>query len=111
MVIKMGTLPAKNVSEPTVAMMARDAAPRVPPLMWDEECTSTEVVGWESLTIPLGTIRALHVKSKNGDAWIARDVPFALVRMSTRDGAEIVLTGYGVDAKSSLVEDLREGRR
>jgi hypothetical protein len=66
-----------------------------------------QVVGWESLTVPAGTMRALHLKdaeSGGGDAWFVPHVPFGVARVLTQDGHDMVLTGSGHDAKSSITE-------
>jgi len=62
------------------------------------------VVGWESVTVPAGTFRALHVKTDDGgEVWASRDVPFGLVRTHGKQG-DLALTGRGADAKSSITE-------
>jgi len=72
-------------------------------------CASAQVVGWESVTVPAGAIRALHLKNVDGgEAWVARDVPFGIVKARPKDGGEMVLTGRGRDAKSSITEKPQE---
>jgi len=67
---------------------------------------AVQVVGWESLTVPAGTMRALHLKDaeSGGDAWFVPHVPFGVARVLTKDGHDMVLTGSGHDAKSSITE-------
>ena len=75
-------------------------------------CTNpaVQVVGWESLTVPAGTLRALHLKDteSGGDAWFAPHLPFGVARALTKDGHDMVLTGSGKDAKSSIAETPEE---
>jgi hypothetical protein len=108
MVMKTDTLPAVRVSSEMLAGMGRQIAQSTAALRWRERCTSSEIVGWESLVLPVGTIHALHLRSENGDVWAAADVPFAIVKVLGRDGTETVLTGRGADAKSSITERPRE---
>ena len=70
------------------------------------KCHEMEVVGWEQVTVPAGSFRALHVvnKSDQTDAWIAPDLYFSLLRAKLKDGSAMELTGRGVDAKSSITE-------
>src|SRR2546426_10917 len=62
------------------------------------------VVGWESVTVPAGTFRALHVTTGDGgELWASRDVPFGVVKTHGKQG-DLALTGRGADAKSSIAE-------
>ena len=71
-------------------------------------CQSARVVGWESVSVPAGEFRALHVQPKDGgDAWVTRDHQFGLVRAVMKDGTTLQLTGRGNDAKSSITETPR----
>ena len=67
-------------------------------------CSNGAVVGPESVTVPAGRFRALHVRSAEGDAWVSAEVPFGIVKAHLSDGSEMSLTGRGMDAKSSLAE-------
>jgi len=39
---------------------------------------------------------------------VARDVLFGIVKVRPKDGGEMVLTGHGMDAKSSITEKPQE---
>jgi len=55
------------------------------------------VVGWESVTVPAGTFRALHVTTGDGgEVWASRDVPFGLVKTHGKQG-DLALTGRGAE--------------
>ena len=67
-------------------------------------CSGAHVVGWESVTVPAGTFRALHVTTDDeGEVWASRDVPFGLVKLRGKQG-DLVLSARGTDAKSSITE-------
>jgi hypothetical protein len=100
-VIKVGDMPAMEL--PTEAGRATPGAPGL------DACASARVVGWESVTVPAGTFRALHVAGASGNAeeWFAPDVPFALVKESgTEDGEarQLLLVGHGTGARSLITE-------
>jgi hypothetical protein len=67
-------------------------------------CGEGVVVGWESVKVPVGTFRALHVRherdGRTADVWMVPTVPFGMVRTvvagDSAATAEIVLTGFGV---------------
>jgi len=67
-------------------------------------CRDMELVGWEQVTVPAGTFRALHVKNarEQVEAWILPDLYFGLLRATMKDGSAMALTGRGSDAKSSI---------
>src|SRR6266446_4693592 len=68
------------------------------------KCSGAHVVGWESVTVPAGTFRALHVTTGDGgELWASRDVPFGVIKTHGKQG-DLALTGRGVDAKSSIAE-------
>ena len=72
-------------------------------------CATAQVVGWESVTVPAGTFRALHIRTEDGgEAWIAHEVPFGMVQVKSRNGFVMVLTGRGTGAKSSITETPQE---
>jgi hypothetical protein len=72
-----------------------------------DACRTGQAVEWETLEVPAGRVRALHVRySRDGrtaDVWLAPAVAFALVR-SIVPGAdetapiELVLVAHGRDA-------------
>jgi hypothetical protein len=74
-----------------------------------EDCRNGKVVGWESVTVPAGTFRALHVRdaSGHGESWVVPDLPFALVKEASTDGGEpsqTLLTAHGMGARSQITE-------
>jgi len=66
------------------------------------------VVGWEQVTVPAGTFRALHIKSADDktEAWVVPDLYFAMVKATMHEGS-LELTAKGADAKSSITETPR----
>ena len=70
------------------------------------KCQEMDVVGWEQVTVPAGSFRALHVKhaAEQTDAWLIGDLYFGLLRATLKDGSSLELTGKGADAKSSITE-------
>jgi len=100
-VVKVGDAPAMEM--PTGASRTTPGAPGL------DACASARVVGWESVTVPAGTFRALHVASASGNAeeWFVPDLPFALVKETgTEDGAprQLLLVGRGTGARSLITE-------
>jgi hypothetical protein len=74
-----------------------------------ENCRDAKVVGWESVTVPAGRFRALHITgaSRHADSWVDPDLPFALVKEASSDEGErsqTVLTGHGMGARSQITE-------
>ena len=103
-VVKWGLQPAVKVSGQMAAMMDNKKGQNNAVFDWAAQCRSAHVVGWESATVPAGTIRALHVTTDDGtDVWASRDVQFGLVRLRGKDG-ELALAARGTDAKSSITE-------
>lgn len=78
-----------------------------------QDCTNGKVLGWESVTVPAGTFRAVHVQNAEGkaDAWVVPDLPFGLVKAATSgeegDSGLMVLSGHGMNAKSQITETPR----
>ena len=78
-----------------------------------QDCTDGRVLGWESVTVPAGTFRAVHVQNAEGkaDAWVVPDLPFGLVKAVTggaeEDSGQMVLTGHGMGARSQITETPR----
>lgn len=103
-VFKWGVQPAVKVPGQMAAMMGDKKGQNNSVFDWAAQCKSAHVVGWESATVPAGTIRALHVTTDDGtEVWASRDVQFGLVRLRGKDG-ELVLAARGTDAKSSITE-------
>ncbi len=106
-VLEAGNQPAMKLSDQMLGLMGQQMTQNNATLEWSKRCATATVVGWESVAVPAGTMRALHIKSPDGDdAWVSRDIPFALVKVHGKD--DIVLTGHGLDAKSSIMEQPRE---
>src|SRR6266705_3429024 len=94
-VMKTGDQPAMRLPDPVVELSRR--------------CLNARAVGWETVTVSAGAIRALHVKDADGgEAWLSRDIPFGFVTAVGTDGTEILLTGHGTEAKSSSTEKPQE---
>ncbi len=115
LVIKSGNQPAMKMPQQMMGMMSQQMSQN-PAAETARRCAGAQAVGWESLTVPAGPMRALHIKTtEGGDAWVSKDVPFGLVKMHGTQGDEAVLTGHGLDAKSSIAEKPQEmpgmGRR
>ena len=114
LVVKNGDQPAMKMPDMMISMMSRQILSNIAQEV-AKNCEQSTVVGWESVTVPAGTFRALHVRSaEGGDAWVSRDVPFGMVRVRDKRGTVMVLTGRGHDAKSAIREQPQEmgtGRR
>lgn len=103
-IVKWGSQPAVKVSGQMASMMGEKGGQNNSVFDWAGRCKSAHVVGWESVTVPGGTFRALHVTTDDGtEVWASRDVQFGLVRLRGKDG-ELALAARGVDAKSSITE-------
>ena len=111
LVMKSGTHKAMRYPQMLLHMMAGPIAKGVASET-GRRCTSEriEVVGWESVTVPAGTMRALHLKDveSGGDAWFSPQVPFGTVKVVGKDGFVMELTASGHDAKSSITETPQE---
>ncbi len=73
-------------------------------------CRSAKVVGWERVTVPAGTFRALHVKDAHGggDTWVDPDLPLAVVKGASHEGqSDMELTAHGTGAHSRITEKPR----
>jgi hypothetical protein len=103
-VIKFGGVPAMEMP------MHAPAGRGTPGQDALKDCANAKVVGWESVTVPAGTFRALHVQNSNGrgDSWVVPDLPFALVKLSTghdaQDSSRMVLLAHGMGARSEITE-------
>jgi len=74
-----------------------------------EDCKGGKVIGWESVTVPAGRFRALHVRdaSGHGESWVVPDLPFALVKEASTGGdqpSQTLLTAHGMGARSQITE-------
>lgn len=109
MILKTGNRPAMKMPSQMLGMMSSQSNRNNSAMDWAKKCESGQVVGWESVTVPAGTIRALHVKADNGaDVWAAAEIPFGIVKLHNTNGSELVLAGHGAGAKSSITETPQE---
>jgi len=105
MVVKTAGQPAMKMPDQMLGMMNQRMAENNPALAITRRCASARAVGWETVTVPAGSVKALHMKDlEGGEAWMSRDIPFGIVKAHSKDGEELVLTGRGMDAKSSITE-------
>ncbi|HEX4627897.1 MAG TPA: hypothetical protein VH137_03825 [Gemmatimonadales bacterium] len=103
-VIKWGPQPAMKVSGQMAEMMGQTGKDKTAAFDWAGRCSGAHVVGWESVVVPAGSFRALHVTTDDGaDVWTSRDVPFGLVKTHGKQG-DMALTARGADATSSITE-------
>lgn len=113
-VMKAGDQPAMRMPEQMVQMM-RSRAPKNPGMDFAQSCKAGKVIGWESVTVPAGTFKALHLEdttstgpgAERGDVWVSPDVAFGLVKVSTPKGS-MELAAKGTDAKSQITETPKE---
>lgn len=105
LIVKTGNEPAMRMPEQMIGMMGGRLANQNFAAEFTRRCREMELVGWERVTVPAGTFRALHLKSaaEQSDAWLLPDFFFGLVQATTKDGS-MQLTGRGTDAKSSITE-------
>ena len=103
MVLQQGDQPAMRFPDQMVSMLGAQVGQNNPTLGLALHCTTARVVGWESVTLPSGAVRALHVADPDGnEAWRMQDVPFGFVKVRMKDGSTMTLTSKGTDATSSL---------
>jgi hypothetical protein len=104
LVFKAGPQPAMRISGEMAGMMGKQGRQNTSAFDWAGRCSGAHVVGWESVTVPAGTFRALHVTTDDGgELWASREVPFGVVKTHGKQG-DLALTGRGADAKSSITE-------
>jgi hypothetical protein len=100
-IMKFGSMPAMEMP------VGRSGDASTPML---EDCQKSEVVGWEQVTVPAGTFRALHVRDADGgtDTWVDPDLPFGVVKGgAANDSDSIVLLAHGMGATSRITETPR----
>lgn len=104
-IMKHGTDHAMRFPEQVIQMMGASIA-RSSTSEIEKRCHSAHSTGYESVTVPAGSFRALHVvdDSSGGQAWISASVPFGLVKTMEKDGTTQVLIAKGAGAKSSITE-------
>jgi len=104
LIFKVGPQPAMRLSGEMAGMMGKQGRQNASAFDWAGKCSGAHVVGWEPVTVPAGTFRALHMTTDDGgEVWASRDVPFGLVKTHGKQG-DLALTGRGADAKSSITE-------
>ena len=105
LIMKSGSEPAMRMPQQMVQMMAGQMDKNFD-ADFTRKCQKMTVVGWEQLTVPAGSFRALHIKDagEQADAWIVPDMYFGLVRAQLKDSSAMELTGKGTGAKSSITE-------
>ena len=107
-VFKPGTRPAMKMSGQMVQMIRGELEKQS---VYGEMCNGVSLVGKEKVTVPAGTIEALHYHSdeRASDSWLSPKVSFSLVKSAGKDYLiELVKEGEG--AKSSITEKPQEMR-
>lgn len=73
-----------------------------------EKCGQGKSLGWESVTVPGGTFRALHVQDADGhgDVWVVPSMALGLIKVTpgNEHGSTLVLTDHGTGAKTAITE-------
>ena len=105
-VMKYGTAPAMTMP----ADMDSGSAGGSPELL--QNCLHSQIVGWEQVTVPAGTFRALHVRTAAGDedTWLDPSLPIGVVKDSSSgngDSTGVVLVRHGTGATSQITETPR----
>jgi len=76
-----------------------------------DACRRGEAVGWETITVPAGPVRALHVRyareARTADVWLAPGIPFAITKTVVAGAApaervELVLVAHGRGATPTM---------
>ncbi len=108
MIMKMGDQPAMKMPPQMLNMMQRQNNNQAMELA--QKCEGAEELGWESVTVPAGTMRALHLRAtdNSGEMWVTDAFPFGMVKWVGNKGEELVLLGHGKDATSSITETPKE---
>jgi hypothetical protein len=104
-VLKSGSQPAMRASGQMVQMFTKGQGTNFA-AEFVRGCRETELVGWEQVTVPAGSVRAVHLRHvRTGtDTWIQPQQRFPVVKTTTRDAGSMVLTAQGTGAKSSITE-------
>jgi hypothetical protein len=103
LIMKNGDEPAARMPDQMVSMMGSRVASNITAEM-TRSCREMDVVGWEQVTVPAGTFRALHFRHprEGTEAWVRPELYFAMVKVVMKDGSVMVLTGHGTGARSSI---------
>jgi hypothetical protein len=101
-IMKFGDAPAMEMPA------GRTRATETPGTTALARCRQGKAVGWESVTVPAGTFRALHVRDAHnrGDLWVVPSLPFAVVKETDLGGGanDMVLIGHGRGATTRIRE-------
>lgn len=104
MVLQQGDQPAMRFPDQMVSMLGQQVGQANPVLGIVVHCSTARVIGWESVQLASGPVRALHVADPEGmEAWRVADVPFGFVKVRMKDGSMMTLTSQGSGATSSIV--------
>jgi antitoxin component of MazEF toxin-antitoxin module len=106
-IMKTGDQPAMRLPPQMIQMINNTPGMNMPAEL-ARQCLGMEVVGWESVTVPAGQFRALHMRTAAramvSDVWVQPDLQFAMVKSILKDGGVMELAGQGSGAKSSITE-------
>jgi len=106
-IMKNNDQPAMRAPDMMVGMMGRSFTSGVSQYL-EQHCKKggTQVVGVESVTVPAGSFSAVHIKdSDGGEAWLQPGVGvFSMVKVLSKDGMVMALTGRGSNATSAITE-------
>lgn len=98
LVMKMG-------DQPAVVMPLKGGQDQVGSYDIRKKCQEISFVGEEEVTVPAGTFEARHYTGPDGDSWVSPEVPgWRMVKMVTKKGHTMVLTGMGTDQKNEITE-------
>jgi hypothetical protein len=108
MVMKHGDDPATRMPDEMIRMMGSRMASNITAEI-TRSCLEMEVVGWEDVTVPEGTLHALHIRNPRDhtEAWVRPELYFGMVKVVTKDGAVMALVAHGGGATSSITETPR----
>ncbi|MFN2570346.1 MAG: hypothetical protein ABR537_01850 [Gemmatimonadales bacterium] len=108
-VMKSGDQPAMRIPEQMIRMMAANLGSNMGTDI-ARACDNMDLVGWEQVTVPAGSFRALHLRqaSSGTEAWIQPSLGFPMVKAVLKDNGTMELAGQGTGAKSSITETPRE---
>lgn len=107
-VMKMGPGQAMEFPEEMAGSMLQQGQNLSEPTI--RACNESETIGWETVTVPAGTFRALRVRARlrsgDKDLWMSNDVPFGMIKMTEPDDPDhgLILLDHGTDAESSITE-------
>lgn len=107
LIMKNNTEPAMRAPDMMVGMMGRTFTSGVSQYL-EQACKKggVQVLGVESVTVPAGSFSAVHIKDTDGgEAWLQPNAGvFSMVKVISKDGSVMALTGRGSDAKSAITE-------